>query len=74
MRFPSKATPYKDSSIAKFPIVLSLLEESDMSPTEIYSKLKKSRIRDVDELVDVLDCLYAMGKIELREGLLHYVD
>ncbi len=74
MRFPSKATPYKDSSIAKFPSVLSLLSKTDMSPNEMYSKLSKSKVRDIGEFVDILDCLYAMGKLEIREGLLHYAD
>lgn len=74
MKFPSKATPYKESSIAKFPIILKLLEESDMSPIEIYSSVKKSKIKDIVEFVDILDCLFAMGKIEVRGELLHYVD
>lgn len=73
MRFPSKATPYKESSISKFPAVLKLLEKSDMSPSEMYSKLSKSKVRDISEFVDILDCLYAMGKIEVRGELLHYV-
>ena len=74
MKFPSKVTPYKESSIARFPIILKLLEKSDMSPTEMYSSVKKSKIKDIVEFVDILDCLFAMGKIEVRGELLHYVD
>ena len=74
MKFPSKVTPYKESSLARFPIILKLLEKSDMSPIEMYSSVKKSKIKDIVEFVDILDCLFAMGKIEVRGELLHYVD
>lgn len=74
MKFPSKVTPYKESSIARFPIILKLLEKSDMSPIEMYSSVKKSKIKDIVEFVDILDCLFAMGKIEVRGELLYYVD
>ena len=39
MKVPSKVTPYKESTIAKFPIVLSLLEKGDMTPKELYAKV-----------------------------------
>ena len=74
MKFPSKVTPYKESSIARFPIIFKLPEKSDMSPIEMYSSVKKSKIKDIVEFVDILDCLFAMGKIEVRGELLHYVD
>lgn len=73
MKIPSKVTPYKESTIAKFPIVLSFLEKGDISPSELYTKLKKGKVECVMEYVEVLDCLYAMNKIELRGELLHYV-
>ncbi len=73
MKIPSKVTPYKGSTIAKFPIVLSFLEKGDISPCELYTKLKKCKVESVMEYVEVLDCLYAMNKIELRGELLHYV-
>ena len=38
MKMPNKVTPYKESSIAKFPIVLALLEKEDMTPSELFSK------------------------------------
>ena len=73
MKIPSKVTPYKESTIAKFPVVLSLLQEGDLSPTDLYSKVKDSKIKHIEEFVEVLDCLYAMRKIEIREEVLHYV-
>ncbi len=73
MKVPSKVTPYKESTIAKFPVVLSILENKDMTPNELFEKVRKSKINDVTEFVEVLDCLYAMNKIDIQEGVLHYV-
>lgn len=73
MKLPSKVTPYKESTIAKFPVVLELLEKNDMTPQELYAKVRKSKIKDISEFVEVLDCLYAMNKIEINEEVLHYV-
>lgn len=73
MKLPSKVTPYKESTIAKFPVVLELLEKNDMTPQELYAKVRKSKIKDISEFVEVLDCLYAMNKIEIDEEVLHYV-
>ena len=73
MKITSKVTPYKESTIAKFPVVLAILEKGDMTPTELYAKVKKSKIQDITEFVEVLYCLYAMNKIEIREEVLHYV-
>ena len=69
---PNKVTPYKESSIAKFPVALSLLEKKDMTPSELFSKVKKNKIQNIDEFVEIIDCLYAMHKIELNGEVLHY--
>ncbi len=74
MKFPSKVTSYQSSILAKFPIVLSFLETEDMKPDSLYKKVK-SKVSDIGEFLEILDCLYALGKVELCEetGLLHYV-
>ena len=72
MKMPNKVTPYKESSIAKFPVVLPLLEKKDMTPSELFSKVKKNKIQNIDEFVEIIDCLYAMHKIELNGEVLHY--
>lgn len=73
MKMPNKVTPYKESGIAKFPVVLSLLEKGDMTPSELFSKVKKNKIPNIDEFVEIMDCLYAMNKIEIDGEVLHYV-
>lgn len=72
MKLPNKVTPYKESSIAKFPVVLALLEKEDMTPSELFSKVKKNKIQNIDEFVEIIDCLYAMHKIEIDGEVLHY--
>ena len=72
MKMPNKVTPYKESSIAKYPVVLALLEKEDMTPSELFSKVKKNKIQNIDEFVEIIDCLYAMHKIEIDGEVLHY--
>ncbi len=74
MKMPNKVTPYKESSIAKFPVVLELLERESMTPSELFSKVRKSKIQNIDEFVEIIDCLYAMHKIEIDGEVLRYVD
>lgn len=73
MKFPSKVTSYKDSSIALFPVILSLLEKKPMTPSELYKKVK-SKTHEVTEYMEILDCLYVLNKIELDGGVLRYAD
>lgn len=74
MRLPSKVTPYKKSTLSKFPIVISVLQQQDMSPIELFSKVKGKGI-DMADFVEILDCLYMLGTVELyaEKEVLHYV-
>lgn len=75
MRLPSKVTNYKESTLAKFSPVLAALSERDQSPAGLYKKVK-SKIGTFGEYLEILDCLFALGKIDFNErtGVLHYVD
>ena len=72
MKLPSKSTPYKNSIIAMFPPILSLLREEDMFVLELYGQMKDY---SCGEYITALDALYALGKVDLDEDrrLLHYV-
>lgn len=74
MRLPSKVTPYKKSTLSKFPVVISVLQQQDMSPIELFSKVKGKGI-DMADYVEILDCLYMLGTVELfaEKEVLHYV-
>lgn len=73
MRLPSKVTPYRNSILARFPVILSELKKCDMSPEELF-KTVKSKDLNASEFIEILDCLYLLGKIDLIPGkeLLHY--
>lgn len=73
MRCPSKVTSYKESTIALFPIVLAQLEKKDLTPSELYKKVK-NKVSGIQEYTEILDCLYALNKIELVGEVLHYVS
>ena len=72
MKFPSKVTAYKNSTIALFPVVLTQLENKDMTPSELYKKIK-NKLSDIQEYMEVLDCLFALNKVVLEGEVLHYV-
>lgn len=72
MKLPNKVISYKESIISKFPFVLKHLEDSDLTVEKLYRKVK-SKVENVGEFLDILDCLYALNKIELVEGEIHYV-
>ena len=73
MKFPSKVTPYKESIIAKFPMILEKLEKKDMPPQELYKSMK-NKVTDISEFMDIMDCLYALKKVDLDGEVVHYVD
>ncbi|MBE6035024.1 MAG: hypothetical protein E7222_10070 [Clostridiales bacterium] len=73
MKLPNKITSYSESSISKFPPILKVLREGEKSPIELYEKAKKDKI-SIPEFMEVIDALYALGKIDLNgEGKLYYV-
>jgi hypothetical protein len=73
MKLPNKVTTYEESVISKFPAVLSLLEKDDYYVADLFSKTKDV-IHGAKEFSDVLDCLFALGRIEFLDGgIIHYV-
>jgi len=73
MKLPNKVITYNESIISKFPIVLSILRNEDCKAIELFNQIK-NRIEDIDNFLDVLDCLFALGAINLNEQTrrLHY--
>jgi len=74
MKLPNKVITYKESLLAKFPVVLGILKGQEMSPDLLYKKVK-SKVDDIGEFMEIMDCLYALGKIELdvKKGVIRYV-
>ena len=67
MLLPNKVVGYKESILSKFPIVLSQLKNRAMTPNKLYTKVK-NKLEDVREYIEVLDCLYALGKIHKKNS------
>ena len=74
MLFPNKLFSYSESILSKLSVVLKELKKQPLGVRELYQKVSRS-LDGVNEYVDVLDCLYALHKIEYdeEEGVLHYV-
>jgi hypothetical protein len=66
MRLPSKVFSFGESVISKFPAVLTALEREPLSARILYAAVK-GKTEDVGEFLEILDCLYALGKIQFDE-------
>ncbi len=64
MKLPNKVITYNESIISKFPFILNLLKERDYYVFELFNRVKE-KIKDINEFIETLDCLFALGKIKL---------
>ena len=67
MKFPNKVINYNESIISKFPIILSQLQIKDYSISSLYEKIK-NKIENINEFLEILDCLFTLNKIKLDEN------
>ena len=77
MNFPSMATPYSKSVLYTLPKIANQLSQGDMTPLKLYHAIKKKENfkGDIVDFMDALDCLYAIKRVILIEGVvLHYVE
>ena len=65
MLFPSKVISYNESILPKLPLVLHYLENGPKKISEVY-RYTKRKVTDLSDLFEVLDCLYALGMIDLN--------
>ena len=74
MNLPGKSVMYSKSIFPLFPKILGELQKEDLSVNELYKKLRSEH--DFEIFMNALDCLYALGKIEInvKEKKLYYVD
>lgn len=74
MLLPNKLFSFDESILSKFPLVLTTLQASPMSVSSLYLKVK-NRIVSVNDYIEILNCLFALGKIDYddKEGVLKYV-
>lgn len=65
MLFPSKVISYNESILPKLPLVLHYLENGPKKISDVY-RYTKGKATDLSDLFEVLDCLYALGMIDLN--------
>lgn len=65
MLFPSKVISYNESILPKLPLVLHYLENGPKKISDVY-RYTKGKVTDLSDLFEVLDCLYALGMIDLN--------
>lgn len=74
MLLPNKLFSYKESIVSKFPIILQILRKSPYSVLGLYKRIQDN-VTGVNEYIEILDCLYALNKIDYDEEteVLRYV-
>lgn len=66
MLLPNKLFSYNESVLPKLPLILQELDQPK-TPHELLASLDNI-VKSPLELVDALDCLYALKEIELTEA------
>lgn len=69
---PNKVTSFNQSVLSKLVPIIQILQEKDYTVYTLYNSLKVKMT--VNEYIDALDCLYALGVVTLNKGVLHYVN
>lgn len=72
MRFPNKVISFKESVLANFAPILKLLKIRDYDVISLYHEFDKKMTPS--EFINTLDCLFALNKIRLENGVIHYVN
>lgn len=74
MLFPNKLCAYNESILSKLPIILKIVKDGPVTVLELYNRVSNNMI-GVNEFIEVLDCLFALQKIEYdtEKEVLKYV-
>lgn len=72
MKFPNKVTSFNQSVLSKLVPIIQILQEKDYTVYTLYNSLNVKMT--INEYIDALDCLYALGVVTLNKGVLHYVN
>lgn len=70
MLVPNKTISIEESSLYKACQLLEIIE-SPIELIELYQTNKKLFL-DISSYIDALDMLYVLGKIEVKEGVVHF--
>lgn len=68
MKLPSKLYSYAESIFYYFPHVLCAIPQQGISVTDLYQRCDVAVGITITDYIDVLDCLYTLGKIKFKHG------
>lgn len=71
MKLPNKVTSFKESIIPKMVTIYKKVINCDIEIFKLYESVKKSM--SLSEFIDALDCLFLIGKIDLKGGRIVHV-
>lgn len=73
MKLPNKTIAYKESTLIRLPVILKKVSKKELGVYDLYTEVASS-FPEITDFIDTLDCLFALGKIELCEGgIIRYV-
>jgi hypothetical protein len=74
MILPSKLFSYNQSILPQMLLISKTLKTGDQGVKDLFENLQ-GQFDGVDEFLEALDCLYALGRVELMQDrrTLHYV-
>lgn len=64
MKLPNKLFTYQESIISKFPLILNQISDNEYVTIYHLYKNMQEKFNDISEILETLDCLYALGKID----------
>ena len=71
MILPSKLFSYNQSVLPKMVVLIKEIQKQDRGVLELFQQVQ-DKFDGVDEFVETLDGLYALGKIELDTNRLYF--
>lgn len=74
MILPSKIFSYKQSIFPKMILIIKELQSGECGVLDLYKQVRQ-QFDGVDEYMETLDCLYAIGRVEIDDRrTLKYVE
>lgn len=67
MIVPNKAISYETSLLSKLPVLLRILEEEQLSPVNLYYKVRNEFI-DINQFLLAIDTLFVLEKVVIENG------
>lgn len=68
MNFPNKFIPVPQSVIGNMLLLMEQIKGKEISLDTLHNKLKYKM--EIDDMIEALTCLYAIGRVEIKNHLI----